>query len=84
MFVLSMNKDGKWYTRCNDGLWRNKPWYGTYGICCKFYKSEATAKGALTRINNGLLRAIKHSLITDCAEKNCADIWQEIEEVKCL
>lgn len=87
MFILLMAYKGVWHYRCNDGEWRVDPWFGTYGSCCKVYKTMGGAKGAKTRlINNGWQTQGTHFWITalqpsgDSQTESCADLWQRVRK----
>lgn len=82
-YALLIKRNGAWFCRCNDGKWRNEPWFGNLGWCLKTYKTEKSAKGAFSRIClNSILTSFTEHWITELSDKSCSEFWHRTRKGK--
>ena len=73
------NEKGQVIIRCKDGLWRKRPWMGTFGSCMSLHTYRGAKRiesNAIKRYPQGQIRIIK----VEEAYSTCADIWQRARE----
>ena len=76
------NDKGEVFIRCKDGLWRKRPWMGTYSECMSFH----TLRGAKRVLSNRMYRSRPAQFRffkpgPDEQESiTCAEIWQKSRE----